>query len=86
MGAALHQRHDPRDSVTVLLHLTAGGELTCADAADSNDDGAVNVADAVHAATFLFAAGGTPPPPGPLECGADPTADTLGCEAGCAEE
>ena len=75
---------DISDSVTVLLHVAGGVELSCADAADSNDDGTVNLADAVHVASFLFVLGSAPPPPGPVECGADPTVDTLGCvRTGC---
>ena len=70
----------------MLLHVAGGVELLCADAADSNDDGTVNLADAIHAAAFLFALGSAPPSPGPFECGADPTIDTLGCAAGCASK
>ncbi len=52
----------------------------CEDAADANDDGAVNVADAVYLLEALFRGGPVPPGPFP-ECGYDPTEDALGCAA-----
>jgi hypothetical protein len=52
----------------------------CIDAADANDDGKVNLADAITILGYLFS--GAASLPGPFaECGSDPTADTLGCEA-----
>lgn len=72
-------RVDISDAVTILLHVFGDAELACADAADSNDDGALNLADAIHVVSFLFSDGDAPPLPGPLECGPDNTADTLGC-------
>jgi hypothetical protein len=54
-----------------------GCQTCCADAADVNDDGAINGADLSALQDFL--GGGPPPPaPGPFECGPDPTPDPLG--------
>ena len=67
------------DAVGLLTSLFGGaGEVPCEDAADANDDGALNVADAVYGLTYLFSGGGPPPAPFP-EPGVDPTADALGC-------
>ena len=55
---------DVSDPIAVLLWLFLGEPaLPCEDAADSNDDGAVNIADAAYCLSFLFDAG--PPPPAP---------------------
>jgi len=43
-----------------------------------NDDAAINVGDAIYALSTLFTGGAPPPAPFPA-CGADPTADGLGC-------
>jgi hypothetical protein len=56
----------------------------CLDAADSNDDGQVNVSDSVFTLNFLFGGGQPPPPPGPNNCGQDPTPD-LGTGLSCLE-
>ena len=73
------------DAVAALQHLfAAGGDLSCEDAADADDDGALNLADPVRILAFLFSSGVAPAPPGPLECGRDPSADELrDCEGGC---
>ena len=50
----------------------------CLDAADANDDGRVDIADAVKILAHLFAQAG--PLPAPFgACGEDPTADGLDC-------
>jgi hypothetical protein len=56
-------------------------EPSCADAADVNNDGAVDIADAVASLVFQFLGGFAIPPPGPFDCGGDPAlpADDLGC-------
>ena len=62
-----------------------GGELAgeppppeCEDAADANDDGAIDIADAIAVLSHLFAGAG--PLPEPFgECGVDPTVDNLDC-------
>jgi hypothetical protein len=61
-----------------------GGPALCMDASDANDDGSVDVSDAVRLLLHLF--GGTGPLPAPHGfCASDPTADGLDCsiEQGC---
>jgi len=50
---------------------------SCPDAADANDDGKLDIADAIRVLGHLFAATGPLPPPFGA-CGTDPTSDTLG--------
>ena len=50
------------------------------DATDANDDGAVDIADAIAVLGHLFAGVGDPPEPFG-ECGIDPTIDELGCSS-----
>lgn len=67
-----------------LLEFVAGREesLDCPDAADANDDGAVDGWDAICLLTYLFGAGTPPSSPGPAECGLDTSEDALPrCEA-----
>ena len=58
--------------------------LFCLDAADVNDDGAVDLADPISLLNFGFG-GISPPPAAPFpDCGPDPTDDLLDCRArGC---
>ncbi|MGE4618647.1 MAG: HYR domain-containing protein [Planctomycetota bacterium] len=68
------------DGVFLLVNLFAGGvDSTCDDAADSNDDGSIDVSDVITILGFQF--NGTNPPPAPFDnCGVDPTdGDGLGC-------
>jgi hypothetical protein len=72
---------DLSDAVKTLLHLFSGGAAPgCMDAADANDDGTVNITDPLFTLTHLFLGGAALPAPG-LQCGADPTADSLECAA-----
>ena len=59
------------------------GEETvlCQDAADSNDDGTLDISDAVTTLGVLFVGEGMIPPPGKESCGPDPTTDGLRCES-----
>ena len=71
---------DPIWDLTCLFLCFPG----CLDAHDSNDDGQWNIADAIYLLGYLFS--GTAAPPEPINmCGADPTEDSLGCDAyaGC---
>ena len=71
---------DISDPVRTLVHLFVSGEdPSCPDAADANDDGAINIVDVVFTLNFLFAGGPPPPPPGPSEPGPDPSEDALDC-------
>ena len=71
-------RVDITDSVSTLGYLFLGSrEPLCFDAADSNDDAGIDIADPVFVHNGLFGGGPDPPPPGGLSCGTDPTADTF---------
>lgn len=50
----------------------------CQDQLDSNDDGAINLTDALYIGGALFLHGPPPPPPYPQQ-GTDPTPDSLLC-------
>ena len=52
----------------------------CEDAADANDDGKLDLDDAVTTLLYLFAEGSLPSP-GALTPGPDPSCDALGCAA-----
>ena len=54
-----------------------GGPLACPDAADVNDDGAINLSDPVSLLVYLFSGGVAPAAPGPRFCGSDVTPDSL---------
>ena len=54
---------------------------SCLDACDANDDGRVDLADAVFVLRYLFRDGKPPPAPGPNAPGPDPTEDRLDCAA-----
>ena len=58
----------------------AGPESPCIDTADSNDDGAVDIGDAIAVLSHLFAGSGNLPEPFG-KCGIDPTVDELSCGA-----
>ena len=73
-------------SLTPESRLFAGAEApTCADAADVNNDGALNIADPIGVLNALFSDKAPPPPF--EECGPDvgEPQDELGCESfpGC---
>jgi len=56
------------------------GSSPCEDAADVDDDGVIDIADILSLLDHVFGPGRPAiPPPGPLVCGPDPTADTLTC-------
>ena len=63
-------------------YFAAGPALReCFDASDSNDDGALDIGDAVFTLSFLFSSGTAMPAPGSETCGQDPTPDGLDCAA-----
>ncbi|MEM7230634.1 MAG: hypothetical protein AAF517_00580 [Planctomycetota bacterium] len=62
-----------------FLFLGDGEAVSCDDAADVDDSGAVNISDGVYLLIHLFQ-GGRPPVEPLLECGEDPTADEIDCE------
>lgn len=53
--------------------------LPCAVACDADDDGSIDITDAVFLLNFGFLGGRPPPPPFP-ECGVDPTPGGLRCD------
>ncbi|MEM7164344.1 MAG: hypothetical protein AAF581_02715 [Planctomycetota bacterium] len=71
---------DPIFLLSYLFPTGAPPTLSCEDACDGNDDGTLNLTDAVALLNALFA---TPPIalPEPLLCGADPSASALTCAA-----
>ena len=67
------------DAVAFLRYFFARGATpSCQKSADSNDDGVLNVADAVGLLLHLFG-GAEPLPPPSLDCGGDPTPDNVSC-------
>ncbi len=80
--ADVNRTHDVTDVLTILQHLflQQPERLDCEDAADANDDGAVNLTDALSILFYLYEGGPLISEP-VLACGKDPTADDLGCES-----
>ena len=74
------------DAVRTLNFLFQGAaELPCLDAADADDSGIVNITDPILTLNFLFLGGLAPKPPGPFDCGPDPSPDELApCTYTCA--
>ncbi|MGE4618497.1 MAG: proprotein convertase P-domain-containing protein [Planctomycetota bacterium] len=72
---------DIADVIFLLGYLFSGEtDPLCADACDNNDDGNLDVGDAISQLDSLFGGSAPPPAPGPTNCGVDPTEDSLGCE------
>jgi len=73
---------DVGDIIALLFGLYLGSPLDCHDAADVNDDGALEIDDAIDLIAFLFQQGPAPPTPSPLTgCAPDATEDdALSCE------
>ena len=64
--------------------LETGIPLTCMDAADTDDNGALEpIVDAIYLLNYLFLFGPPVPAPEPFAsgCGPDPTDDNLPCES-----
>ena len=73
---------DIADPVTILHHLFIGmNPIACDKAADVDDNGILEITDAVYLLDYLFLGGPQPLPPYPT-AGSDPTTDTLTCGAG----
>ncbi|MCZ6794618.1 MAG: hypothetical protein O7J95_13505 [Planctomycetota bacterium] len=83
--------HDPTASprlparsspVSTRRHLFLGGLAPdCADAADADDNGDIQITDPVYTLNRLFRGGPELPAPGATSCGSDPTDDALGCQS-----
>lgn len=70
---------DPINVLSFIFDASFDTPPACADSADANDDGALTIADAITLLGYIFN-GDTqpaPPPPGALNCGDDPTPDSL---------
>lgn len=66
------------DALAVVGYTFLGGSLLCRDAADVNDDGAIDPADPIYLLSYVFMAG--PPPAAPFpSAGTDASGDALGC-------
>ena len=65
----------------MLGYIFNGLPITCVKAADSNDDGAVDVADATHLLGYIFSGNGGSLPIPSEGCGTDTTEDALTCES-----
>jgi hypothetical protein len=63
----------------IIGYIFQGLQFTCLDALDVNDDGVVDISDAIYHFGVLFT-GGLPPPPPFDQCGIDPTEDSLICD------
>jgi hypothetical protein len=69
------------DPIAVLVHLFEDpSPPSCTEAEDFDDSGTVDLTDVVGLLDYLFLGGVAPAAPFP-GCGADPTADGLGCGA-----
>ena len=70
------------DATCLLRILFLGDPIICADAHDTDDNGALDIIDAVVLLEYMFVGGPTPPAPHPeTGCGLDPTPDSLGCDS-----
>jgi hypothetical protein len=71
---------DIGDVIFLLGYLfSSAQEPGCHDSCDTNDDGDLNIADGISMLGSLFNGDAPPAPPGPTDCGVDPTADALDC-------
>ena len=71
---------DLADPIFLLVALAGTGDpIECEHGCDSNDDGFLDVSDAVYSLSYMFIGG--PPPAAPFpSCGFDSTTDDLSCE------
>jgi len=76
---------DLTDAVAVLFHLFGGLAAGCLDSVDADDDGRIDVTDAIRLLRYLFL--DEPAPAEPFAaCGPDLTADAGGSDLGCADD
>ena len=74
------EERDLSDGVVILDALFGDPtRLDCPDAADLNDDGELDISDAIGLFSYLFLGGFTPPPPCE-RVASDLTSDSLNCE------
>ena len=73
-------RVDIADAITTLSAVFGQrAPLSCRDAADSNDDGVINLVDPIHSLEFLLQDGTIPYPSPADDPGPDPSCDALDC-------
>jgi hypothetical protein len=70
---------DLSDPLVILLVLFRGDPTDCEDALDVDDNGRLELGDALYLLHHIFQAGPAPPPPFPTP-GEDPSEDNLGCD------
>lgn len=69
-----------RDADLLMRYLFVGTSAPpCLDAADSDNNGTVNIADAIILLSWGFFGGAPPADPGPTTCGVDPEGGDIGC-------
>jgi hypothetical protein len=75
---------DPAEIISALFGVGTWKTFpVCLDACDANDDGRIDLGDAIYVLLYLFRHGEEPPPPGPLAPGGpDPTEDKIDCDLG----
>ena len=66
------------DVIAILAYLQGTFAVSCLDAADANNDGAIDVSDPSYVLEYLFNGGAAPPAPFP-SCGEDDNTDPLTC-------
>ena len=71
--------HTMADAMQIVDYIYRQGACGCKDCYDANDDRNISIADAVYVVGYIHRDGLPPPHPFP-NCGADTTADELGCE------
>ncbi len=69
------------DILILSNYLYSGNSIICKDAADTNDDGRIDISDLVNLSSYISYGGDRLlPSPGSRVAGIDPTKDNLGCE------
>ena len=71
--------HTISDAILVIRGIFSGYHLTCVEAADVDNNGNLNIADAIKLLVYLFGGGEAPPAPFD-EPGPDQDGDTLSCD------
>ena len=75
------------DPISVLMATILADQFDfeprCEDACDGNDDGVLDIGDAVYLLRWMFRSGLLPPAPGPYIFGLDLTEDALECTLPC---
>jgi hypothetical protein len=84
--ADANSRLELTDPVRLLGYAFLGDpKPECLDAADVDDSGETDISDAIYSLSYQFLGGPPPLPPGPFDCGPDPSPESpdLGCDRSC---